>query len=62
MKLNLALQLYSIRKETEKDFFGSLEKVAALGFKGVEFAGYRDIKAEDMKAKLQVHILGCLVN
>ena len=54
MKLNLALQLYSIRKETEKDFFGSLEKVAALGFKGVEFAGYRDIKAEDMKAKLDL--------
>ncbi|MBE6884808.1 MAG: sugar phosphate isomerase/epimerase [Ruminococcaceae bacterium] len=52
MKLNLALELYSIRNETAKDFFGSLEKVAALGFTGVEFAGYGDIKAEDMKAKL----------
>ncbi len=52
MKLNLALQLYSIRKETEKDFFGSLDKVSALGFKGVEFAGYGGIKASDMKAKL----------
>ncbi len=52
MELNLALQLYSIRNETAKDFFGSLEKVAALGFKGVEFAGYGGIKAEEMRAKL----------
>ena len=26
MKLDLALQLYSIRNETAKDFFGALEK------------------------------------
>ncbi|MBE6884809.1 MAG: sugar phosphate isomerase/epimerase [Ruminococcaceae bacterium] len=52
MKMNLALELYSIRDETKKDFFGALEKVAEYGFTGVEFAGYGDIKAEDMKAKL----------
>ena len=52
MKLNLALELYSIRNETKKDFFGALDKVAELGFKGVEFAGYGGIEPEKMKAKL----------
>ena len=52
MKLDLALQLYSIRNETAKDFFGALDKIAEMGYTGVEFAGYGNIKAEDMKAKL----------
>jgi len=34
------LQLYTVRKELEKDFAGTLEEVAALGFPEVEFAGY----------------------
>jgi len=46
-------QLYSLNKETEKDFFGTLEKVAAIGYKGVEFAGYGGIAAADMDKKLK---------
>ena len=39
MALPIALQLYSVRDDMEKDFRGTLEKVKALGYDGVEFAG-----------------------
>ena len=39
MKFPIALQLYSVRDDMEKDFYGTLEKVKALGYEGVEFAG-----------------------
>ena len=52
MKFPIALQLYSVRDDMEKDFYGTLEKVKALGYEGVEFAGLFGEKAEDIKAKL----------
>ncbi|WP_019639111.1 sugar phosphate isomerase/epimerase family protein [Paenibacillus fonticola] len=36
----VGLQLYTVRDHLEKDFEGTLRKVAELGYKGVEFAGY----------------------
>ena len=38
-KSNVALQVYSVRGEMEKDFFGTLKKVKDMGYAGVEFAG-----------------------
>ena len=35
-----ALQLYSIRRDCAQDFDAALQQVAAMGFTGVEFAGY----------------------
>ena len=52
MTLPIALQLYTVRDETGKDFIGTLEKVAAMGYKGVEFAGFGDIPAKRMKETL----------
>ena len=45
------LQLYSIKDEVFKDFVGSLKRVAALGYTGVEFFGgvYGDLKAPELK-------------
>lgn len=51
-KINIGLQLYTLREETAADFKGTLKKVADLGYEGVEFAGYGDIPAEEMKALL----------
>lgn len=51
-KLNIGLQLFTLRDETAADFRGTLRKVAELGYEGVEFAGYGDIPAEEMKALL----------
>lgn len=38
-KFPVALQLYSVRDDLEKDFIGTLKQVKALGYDGVEFAG-----------------------
>lgn len=48
----LYAQLYSIRDFTEKDFFGTLEEIAKMGYTGVEFAGYGDYSSWDMRKKL----------
>ncbi len=39
MKLPIAIQLYSVRDDMEKDFIGTIKKVKELGYAGVEFAG-----------------------
>lgn len=38
-KLLVALQLYSVREEAEKDFAGTLKTIKEFGYDGVEFAG-----------------------
>jgi len=48
----VGLQLYTLRDETAKDFVGTLKKVAEMGFKAVEFAGYGDIPAKEMRKLL----------
>ncbi len=48
----LAVQLYTLRDELKLDFKGTLKKVAELGYKGVEFAGFYDIPALEMKQLL----------
>jgi len=39
-KIPVAVQLYSVRADCQANFDVALEKVAAMGFAGVEFAGY----------------------
>ncbi|MFP5263549.1 MAG: sugar phosphate isomerase/epimerase family protein [Blastocatellia bacterium] len=48
----VGLQLYTVRKELEKDFEGTLGKVAAIGYKEVEFAGYFNHDPGQVKAIL----------
>lgn len=48
----VALQLYSIREDMEKDFFGTLEKVKNMGYDGVEFAGLHGIEPNRIKKSL----------
>ena len=38
-RLPIGLQLYSIRTDLEKDFYGTLKKVSEMGYHGVEFYG-----------------------
>ncbi|MBC2268482.1 sugar phosphate isomerase/epimerase family protein [Listeria farberi] len=52
MKAKIALQLWSVKEACEDDFFGTLEKVAKMGYDGVEFAGYYGKSASEIKAKL----------
>lgn len=52
MKAKIALQLWSVKEACEDDFFGTLEKVAEMGYDGVEFAGYYGKSASEIKTKL----------
>lgn len=45
----IALQLYSVYEECGKDFPGVLQKVAKMGYDGVEFAGYYNLSANELK-------------
>ena len=62
MTIELGLQLYSVRDELEKDFIGTLEKVASIGYKNLElfFHNAEDIegsvgnlRAEELKLELE---------
>ena len=45
----IALQLYSVRDDMASDFEGTLKKVKALGYDGVEFAGLYGKSAAEIK-------------
>lgn len=51
--LPIALQLYSVREELEKDFTGTLRKIKEFGYDGVEFAGLYGNKPEDVRNVLK---------
>ncbi len=59
-KFQVALQLYSIRDEMEKDMEGTLREVKAMGYDFVEFAGYFGRSAEEVRAMLDAAGLACV--
>lgn len=46
----VAIQLFSLREEVSKDFYGTLKKVKEMGYDGVEFAGLAGKNADEVKA------------
>ena len=50
--MEYGLQLYSVRDLTEKDLASAVEKVAELGYKYMEFAGFFGNSAEAVKEML----------
>jgi sugar phosphate isomerase/epimerase len=58
-RIPIGLQLYSVRDDCRKDLPGVLRAVAAMGYEGVEFAGYYDYKAADMRKLLDDNKLKC---
>jgi sugar phosphate isomerase/epimerase len=51
----IGMQLYTVRTDLEKDFHGTLAKVAAIGYKEVEFAGYFNHTPEQVRDALRQH-------
>ena len=47
------MQLYTVRDALKADFDGTLQKVAAIGYKEVEFAGYMGRTPAEVKASLK---------
>ncbi len=55
----VGVQLYSVRSEMAKDVPGTLEAMSKVGFKGVEFAGFFDYEAKDLRQLLDDNGLVC---
>jgi sugar phosphate isomerase/epimerase len=50
---SVGLQLYTVRGQLAADFDGTLARVAALGFREVEFAGYHGRAPAEVKSALR---------
>jgi sugar phosphate isomerase/epimerase len=53
------LQLYSVRNDCQKDLPATIEAVGKMGYQGVEFAGYYDRSAEELRKMLDDNGLKC---
>jgi sugar phosphate isomerase/epimerase len=51
----IGMQLYTVRTDLEKDFAGTLKKVAAIGYKEVEFAGYFNHSPQEVRDLLKAN-------
>jgi sugar phosphate isomerase/epimerase len=58
-RIPVALQLYSVRRELDKDVYGTLKAVAEMGYDGVEFAGAPKHSPEVLRAILDEVGLVC---
>ena len=59
-KIPIALQLYTIGGDLRRDMAGSLAAIAKLGYKGVEFAGFNNLAAVDIRKMLDGNGLQCV--
>jgi sugar phosphate isomerase/epimerase len=48
----IGLQLYTVRDQLQTDFDGTLAKIAQIGYKNMEFAGYYNRTPEQVRATL----------
>ncbi len=51
-RIPIGLQLYSVREDCARDLPGTLEAVAKMGYEGVDFAGYYDRSADELRRML----------
>ena len=58
-RIPVAIQLYSLRDVAPQDVPGTLRKVAAMGYEGVEFAGYYNLDGTALRKLLDDCGLRC---
>ena len=51
--LPVAVQVYSVREDAEKDFAGTMKKIKEIGYDGVELAGLYGLSPSEIKAAIQ---------
>lgn len=51
----IALQLYTIRDETARDMLGTLRRVAEIGYRAVEFAGFGGVPVGEIRQTIDAH-------
>lgn len=59
-KFKVGIQLFGVRNSMKEDFEGTIKAVADMGYEYVEFAGYYEKSAEEIKAILDKYGLKCL--
>lgn len=58
-RIPIALELYSVRGELQRDTQGTLKAVADMGYEGIEFAGPPQHGAEELQSMLEEYGLVC---
>jgi sugar phosphate isomerase/epimerase len=58
-KIPVGVQLYSVRDDCARDLPGTLQAVAKMGYQGVEFAGYYNRSAKELRKMLDDLGLKC---
>jgi sugar phosphate isomerase/epimerase len=58
-KIPISVQVYSVRNAAAKDLAAALEKIAKMGYEGVEFAGYYGKDAKEIRKMLDANGLKC---
>jgi len=58
-KIPIGVQLYSVREECAKNLPATLEAIAKMGYSGVEFAGYYNYSAAELRKMLDAVGLVC---
>jgi sugar phosphate isomerase/epimerase len=58
-KIPIGVQLYSVREDCARDLPGTLAAIAKMGYEGVEFAGYYNYSAADLRKMLDENGLKC---
>jgi sugar phosphate isomerase/epimerase len=58
-KISIGVQLYSVREDCKRDLPGTIAAIAKMGYMGVEFAGYYDRKAAELRKMLDDNGLVC---
>ncbi|MFQ3611880.1 MAG: TIM barrel protein [Fimbriimonadales bacterium] len=59
MAVKVGVQLYSVREDCKRDLPYTLAEIAKIGYAGVEFAGYYDFKADELRKMLDDNGLVC---
>lgn len=59
-RLELGIQLYTVRELLEKDLEGTLQQVAAVGYREVESAGYYGRTAREFRKAVETAGLRCV--
>jgi len=58
-KIPIGVQLYSVREDCARDLPGTLKAIAEMGYSGVDFAGYYDRSASELRKMLDDLGLKC---
>lgn len=58
-RIPIGVQLYSVRDDCKRDLKGTLTEIARMGYQGVEFAGFYDYPAADLRTMLDDVGLKC---